>query len=194
MARRSQGKRVTPEILVWAVCALAEGFGIRAVVRVFEVDPTPVLAWLVEEVAEHAAAFSQYCLHDVRVTQVQLDELFALLSAVKRGEVSDAEAVERLSRSPHGVWTAINPVTKLLLTVDVGDRTLAMAQRVAHQIVQVLAYDCVARFLTDGFKECATALLTHCDQWVQPPHAARPPAPHRSPGSCRCRSCSIRRW
>ncbi len=161
------GKRVSPDMLVWAIGALAEGLGIRAVARVFEVDPHTVLAWLVE-VADHATAFSQYFLHDVRVTQVQLDELFALLSAVKTGEVSEAEAVERLSRSPHWVWAAIDPVTKLLLTVDVGDRTLAMAQRVVHQVVQVLAPDCVPLFLTDGFKEYATALLTHDGQWVQP--------------------------
>jgi hypothetical protein len=120
------GKRVESQKLVWVVGALAEGLGIRAVARVFEVDPNTVLAWLVE-VADHAAAFSRYFLYDVRVTQVQLDELFALLSAVKAGEVSDTEAIQRLSRSPHWVWAAIDPVTKLLLTVDVGDRTLAMA-------------------------------------------------------------------
>jgi IS1 family transposase len=162
------GKRVAPEKLVWAVGALAEGLGIRAVARVFEVDPNTVLAWLVE-VAEHAAAFSQYFLHDVQVTQVQLDELFALLSAVKAGEVSEAEALQRLSRSPHWVWGAIDPVTKLLLTIEVGERTLAMAQRVVHQVVQVLAPGCVPLFLTDGFKEYTTALLTHFGQWVQPP-------------------------
>jgi len=158
---------VAPERLVWAVGALAEGLGIRAVARVFEVDPNTVLQWLVE-VAEHAAAFSRYFLHDVRVTQVQLDELFALLSAVKDGEVSEAEAIQRLSRSPHWVWGALDPVTKLLLTIDVGDRTLAMAQRVVHQVVQVLAPGCVPLFLTDGFKEYTTALLTHFGQWVQP--------------------------
>jgi hypothetical protein len=141
------GKHVVPEQLVWAVGALAEGLGIRAVARVFEVDPNTVLAWLVE-VAEHAAAFSHYVLHDVWVTQVQLDELFALLSAVKTGEVNDAEAIQRLSRSPRWVWGAIDPVTKLLLLIDVGDRTLAMAQRVVHQVVQVLAPGCVPLFLT----------------------------------------------
>ena len=154
------GTRVAPDLLVWAVGALAEGLGMRAVARVFEVDPNTVLAWLVE-VAEHAAAFSQYFLHDVRVTQVQLDELFALLSAVKTGEVNEAEAITRLSRSPHWVWAAIDPVTKLLLTIEVGDRTLAMAQRVVHQVVQVLAPGCVPLFFTDGFKEYTTALLTH---------------------------------
>src|SRR3989454_718258 len=171
------GTRVAPEKLVWAVGALAEGLGIRAVARVFEVDPNTVLAWLVE-VADHAVAFSQYFLHDVRVTQVQLDELFTLLSAVKTGEVSEAEAVERLSRSPHWVWAAIDPVTTLLLTVDVGDRTLAMAQRVVHQVVQVLAPACVPLCLTDGFKAYATALLAHFGQWVQlPRRQATGPAP-----------------
>jgi len=171
------GKRVAPEKLVWAVGTLAEGLGIRAVARVFEVDPNTVLAWLVE-VAEHAAAFSQYFLHDVRVTQVQLDELFALLSAVKTGEVSEAVAIARLSRSPHWVWAAIDPVTKLLLTIDVGDRTLAMAQRVVHQVAQVLAPGWVPLFLTDGFKEYTTALLTHYGQWVQPARQrAQGPAP-----------------
>src|SRR5499426_815161 len=161
------GKHVAIDTLVWAVGALAEGLGIRAVARVFGVDPNTVLAWLVE-VAEHATAFSQYFLHDVHVTQVQLDELFALLSAVKAGEVSDAEAIQRLSRSPHWVWGAIDPVAKLLLTIDVGDRTLAMAQRVVHQVVQVVAPGCVPLFLTDGFKDYLTALLTHYGQWVQP--------------------------
>jgi IS1 family transposase len=171
------GKRVAPDLLVWAVGALAEGLGIRAVARVFEVDPNTVLQWLVE-VADHATAFSRYFLHDVRVTQVQLDELFALLSAVKAGEVSEAEAIQRLSRSPQWVWTAIDPVTKLLLTSNVGDRTLAMAQRVVHQVVQVLAPGCVPLFLTDGFKEYATALLTHFGHWVQlPRRQATGPAP-----------------
>src|SRR4029450_3473919 len=110
------GKRVALDVLVWAVGALAEGLGIRAVARVFEVDPNTILAWLLD-VAEHATAFSQYFLHDVRVNQVQLDELFALLSAVKAGEVTESEAITRLSRSPHWVWTAMDPVTKLLLAI-----------------------------------------------------------------------------
>jgi IS1 family transposase len=171
------GKRVAPDLLVWAVGALVEGLGIRAVARVFEVDPNTVLQWLVEA-AEQLQAFSQYFLHDVRVTQVQLDALFALLRAVKDGEVSEAEALTRLSRSPHWVWVAIDPVTKLLLTIDIGDRTLAMAQRVVHQVVQVLAPGCVPLFLTDGFKEYTTALLTHFGQWVHLPRSqATGPAP-----------------
>jgi IS1 family transposase len=171
------GKRVPPEMLVWAVGALAEGLGIRAVARVFEVDPNTVLAWLVE-VADHLQAFSQYFLHDVHVNQVQLDELFALLSAVKDDEVTEAEAIPRLSRSPHWVWVAMDPESKLLLAIEVGERTLGMAQRMVHQVAQVLASDCAPLFLTDGFKEYTTALLTHFGQWVQlPRRQANGPAP-----------------
>ena len=162
---------------MWAVGALAEGLGIRAVARVFEVDPNTVLQWLVE-VAEQLQAFSQYFLHDVRVTQVQLDELFALLSAVRTGEVSEAEAIQCLSPSPHWVWTAIDPESKLLLVLDVGERTLAMAQCVVHQVAEVLAPGCMPLFLTDGFKEYTTALLTHYGHWVQPSRRqATGPAP-----------------
>ena len=77
--------------------------------------------------------------------------------------------LKRLSHSSHWMWVALDPVSKLLLTIDVGDRTLAVAQGVVHQVVQVLAPSCVPLFLTDGFKEYATALLTHFGQWVQPP-------------------------
>jgi IS1 family transposase len=144
---------------------------------VFEVDPNTVLQWLVEA-AEQLRAFSQHFLHDVRVQQVQLDELFALLSAVKDGKVSEAEAIECLERSPQWVWVAVDPESKLLLAIDVGDRTLAMAQCFVHQVTWILAPDCALLFLTDGFREYLTALLTHYGQWIQPPHRqAHGPAP-----------------
>ena len=111
----------------------------------------------------------QHFLYDVQVRQVQLDALFALLSAVKDGAVGEAEAIARLERSPQWVWVAVDPESKLLLAIDVGNRTLAMAQRVVHQVVQVLAPDCAPLFLTDGFREYMTALLTHYGHWVHPP-------------------------
>ena len=171
------GKQAAVELIVHVLACLAEGLGIRATARVFEVDPNTVLGWLVEA-AEQLKAFSHYFLCEVHVHQVQLDELYAVLSAVKDGELSEDEAIKRLSRSPQWVWVAIDPVSKLLLAIDVGQRTLAMAQRVVHQVVQVLAPGCVPLFLTDGFKEYTTALLTHYGQWVQPARRqATGPAP-----------------
>src|SRR5262249_25899488 len=98
-----QGKRTSVKLIVRVIACLAEGLGIRGTARVFEIDPHTVLGWL-GETAEHLQAFSAYFLHELHLTQVQLDELFARLSAVKTGEVSATEAVEHLSRSPHWVW------------------------------------------------------------------------------------------
>jgi IS1 family transposase len=171
------GKRTSVELIVRVLACLAEGLGIRGTARVFEVDPNTVLQWLMEA-ADQLRAFSRYFLHDVRVRQVQLDELFALLSAVKAGAVSEADAIERLERSPQWVWVAVDPESKLLLAIDVGDRTRAMAQRFVHHVAQVLAPDCAPLFLTDGFREYLTALLTHYGQWVQSPRRqVQGPAP-----------------
>jgi IS1 family transposase len=161
------GKRVSVDLIVHVIGCLAEGLGIRGTARVFEVDPNTVLHWLVEA-AEQLKAFTSYFLCEVHVQQLQLDELYAVLSAVKDGEMSEEEAIQRLSRSPHWVWTAIDSQSKLLLAIDIGPRTRAMAQCFVHQVVQVLAPGCVPLFLTDGFKEYATALLTHYGQWGQP--------------------------
>src|SRR5439155_25390389 len=161
------GKYASVDLIVRVIACLAEGLGIRGTARVFEVDANTVLQWLVEA-AEQLQAFARHVLHDVRVQQVQLDELFALLSAVKNGEVSEVEAIERLERSPQWVWVAVDPESKLLLALDVGDRTLALAQRFVHQVAHLLAPDCAPLFLPDGFKEYMTALLTHYGHWVQP--------------------------
>jgi hypothetical protein len=66
------------------------------------------------------------------------------------------------------VWTAMDPTSKLLVGVDVGSRTLAMAQRVVHQVTQVLAPDCVPLFFTDGLQDYTTALLPHFGHWMHP--------------------------
>ena len=69
----------------------------------------------------------------------------------------------------------MDPESKLLLTVDVGERTLAMAQWVVHHVAQMLAPGCMPLFLTDGFKEYLTALLTHFGHWVAPVHRQTKP-------------------
>jgi IS1 family transposase len=161
------GKQAAVEIIVRVLACLAEGLGIRATARVFEVAPHTVLQWLVEA-AEQLRAFSAYFLCNLHLEQLQLDEVYAVLRDCKAGAISDEEAIKRLERSPAWVWTAMDPTSKLLVVVEVGSRTLAMAQRVVHQVTQVLARDCVPLFLTDGLKDYGTALLTHFGHWTHP--------------------------
>jgi hypothetical protein len=54
---------------VWAIFALAEGLGIRAVARIFETDPNTILGWLVEA-AEHLETFTRYHLRDLHIEQM----------------------------------------------------------------------------------------------------------------------------
>jgi IS1 family transposase len=152
---------------VLVLACLAEGLRIRATARVFEIDANTVLHWLVEA-AEQLRAFSAYFLCHLHLEQLQLDELYAVLRVLKAGEISEDVAIMRLDRSPSWVWTAMDPRSKLLVVVDVGCRTLAMAQRVVHRVTEVLAPGCIPLFLTDGLKDYATALLTHFGQWRHP--------------------------
>jgi hypothetical protein len=153
-------KQASVELIVHVLACLAEGLGIRATARVFEVAPNTVLQWLVEA-AEHLRAFSAYFLCNLHLEQLQLDELYAVLRDLKAGAINDDEAIRRLERSPYWVWTAMDPMSKLLVVVEVGSRTLAMAQRVVHQVTEVLAPGSVPLFLTDGLKDYAPALLAH---------------------------------
>jgi hypothetical protein len=120
------------------------------------------------EAAEQLRAFAASFLCDLHLAQLQLDELYAVLRDCKAGAINDNEAITRLERSPSWVWTVMDPESKLLVVVDVGCRTLAMAQRVVHQVTGVLAPGCVPLFLTDGLKDYGTALLTHFGSWMHP--------------------------
>jgi hypothetical protein len=121
------------ELIVRVLACLAEGLGMRAAARVFAMEPNTVLQWLVEA-ANQFKAFSRYCLCEVHVRQVQLDELYAVLCDGTEGTLSAAEAIKRRERSPYWVWTAMDPESQRLV-IDVGTRTLAIAQCVVHQVV-----------------------------------------------------------
>jgi hypothetical protein len=93
------GKQVAVGLIVHVLACVAEGVGIRATARVFEVDPNTVLRWLVEA-AEQLTAFSAYFLCEIHVTQLQLDELYAVLRAVQNGDLHEEEAIQCFARSP----------------------------------------------------------------------------------------------
>jgi hypothetical protein len=162
-----QGQHASPDLIVWVIAGLAEGLGMRGTARVFGIDANTVLQGLVEA-AEQLQTFSHYFLRELPTQQMQRDALYAGLSAVRNGDRSEAEAVERLSRSPHWVWTAIVPESKLLLCVQVGERTLAMAQAVLHPIAGQVAPGGVPLFLSDGYAHYLTAIVSHVGCWVQP--------------------------
>jgi IS1 family transposase len=161
------GKRLSVELIVRVLACLAEGLGIRATARVFEVEPNTVLQWL-GEAAEQLQVFSRYFLCDVHVTQLQLDELYAVLRGLKEGQISEAQALKHLEPGRPWVWTAVDPVSKLLLAIAVGPRTVEMAQWVVHQVASVLAPGCVPAWFSDGFTGYLPAIVGHFGRWTQP--------------------------
>jgi hypothetical protein len=55
---------------------LAEGWQLHRIVRVFEVEPDTVQSYLVKAAAD-LEALSNYLIHDLPLSQVQVDELGA---------------------------------------------------------------------------------------------------------------------
>jgi IS1 family transposase/transposase-like protein len=165
-----KGSRVPAKTILWAISALCEGVGIRKVARICGVEPDVVLSWLVEA-SKHSEAVSRYMLHDLHLSRVQMDELYALLGGMKvvedEGEEEDKEGVQR-SRLHSWLWSGIDPESKLLLAVEVGDRTLDMAQRLVHWIAETLAPGVIPLFETDQLASYEKAILGHWGEWIEP--------------------------
>ncbi len=151
------GSSVPAEDIMRAIATLCEGMSPRKVARIFKVDKDTVYSWL-EEAAKHSEAVIGYMVHNLQLTQVQMDELYALLSEM-RGEGE--------KRGQCWVWTAMDSFSKLWLAVEVGDRSLGMAQRLVHGVVSVLAPGVVPMFLTDQLASYGKALLAHFGCWAE---------------------------
>jgi hypothetical protein len=78
------------------------------------------------------------------------------------------------------------PESTRRLAIEVGKRTLALAQRFVPHVAQVFAPDCAPLFLTNGWRASLPALLTHSGDWGQPPRRQeKGPPPRRAGGPCR---------
>jgi IS1 family transposase/transposase-like protein len=156
-------RKQVPAETIWRVLTvLAEGLGIRATARAFDLDPNTVLTWL-QQAAAHMDTVSHYLIHDLHLTQIQLDELWALLGQRDQDEPGPPQ------RGTRWVWAGVDPVSKLLLATVVGDRSLATAQLLIHAIAVLLAPGCIPLFSSDQWAPYATALLTHFGHWVPVP-------------------------
>ena len=162
-----KGSRVPVKTILWAITALCEGVGIRKVARICGVHPDEVLGWLVEA-SKHSEAVSRYLLHDLHVERVQMDELYVLLGGMKQVEEQAKKPDTKKKRLHSWLWSAIDPESKLLLAVEIGDRTLDVAQRLVHWVAQALAPGEVPLFETDQLVSYEKAILSHWGEWVEP--------------------------
>jgi IS1 family transposase/transposase-like protein len=166
------GKKHPAETIWRVLTSLAEGVGIRKTARIFDLDPNTVQEWL-RQAGVHTESVSHYLLHNLHLTQVQVDELWAHLG--KRDGEEKATA---------WVWVGVDAPTKLWLATIVGDRSQTCAQLLIHDIVALLTPGCMPLFTSDQWSAYGTALLTHFGQWVetQRQHTrGRPPKPRWLP-------------
>jgi len=169
-------KQYPAERIARAIAALAEGVGIRAVGRIFEVEPETVLSWLVEA-GYHLEAFNTYMTRHLEVKQVQLDELYGVIRAYQAGDLSQAEAIAKLDRKRRSIWlwTAMDPVSKFWLASEVGDRDARSAWKIVHKVATALKKGIAPLFITDGNRVYEQPILSHYGQWQEPQAGQRKP-------------------
>ena len=128
------------------MASLAEGQSIRATARIFGVDKDTVLFWL-RRAGQHSQQVSAYLIVNHKVKQIQLDELWTFV--VKKEK--NLSAWEKL-HSEYGdiwVWTAIDPVHKVVVAFHVGEHEEKDSDAFLQKVSAVLAEGCVPVLTSD---------------------------------------------
>ena len=72
------GSKASPDKIILALKVMSEGLGIQSTARALDVDANTVQDWL-KQGAENMEAISRYLIHELNLSQVQVDELWSLL-------------------------------------------------------------------------------------------------------------------
>jgi IS1 family transposase len=130
--------------------ALAYGLDHSAASVIFGYHPRTISRWLTRG-GHHSQALHRHFLHGLSLRYLQLDELRTRLR-------SRNQLIWR--------WTAVDPVTKLMPALYLGDRTQVSAHTFIHSVVQTLAAAGVPLFTSDGLNLYFYALTAHFGLWV----------------------------
>ncbi|HET9920600.1 MAG TPA: hypothetical protein VFQ30_12200 [Ktedonobacteraceae bacterium] len=132
------------------LAALAEGLDPSAAERVFGYRQATITTWLTRA-GEHAQTLHQCFFSNLQLPHLQLDEL--------RTRLRGATQILWL-------WSAIDPLTKILPVLQLGPRTQNMAHTVIHSLRRSLAPGCLPIFTSDGLNLYFYALTAHFGQWL----------------------------
>jgi IS1 family transposase len=87
----------------------------------------------------------------------------------------------RSTASACWVWLAMDPVSKIVPALHVGERTRTDAFALVHDLKQRLSPDCMPAITTDGLRSYFYAITAHFGTWFRPPrtdHCQPSPALH----------------
>jgi IS1 family transposase/transposase-like protein len=130
--------------------ALAEGLDQRAAGRVFGHGGHTLARWLHRSGA-HGARLHARHFRGLHLPHLQLDEL--------RIRLRDQARVLWL-------WLAVDPLTKVIPALQLGQRNQAAAHALVHTLGQTLASGCVPAVTSDGLTLYFSALTAHFGRWV----------------------------
>jgi IS1 family transposase len=156
---------------------LAEGASIRTVARNIECDKDTVCHWL-PRVGPHCLGLANYFFRDLHLTECQLDELWTFVYK-KEGQLT---AFEKLANrnGDTWIWTAFDPVSKLVPAWRIGKRRLRDAQQFIKTLKSRLDSH-IPFFTSDDLPHYTDALLVGYGVKVTPPRRfphRRPPSPY----------------
>jgi IS1 family transposase len=121
------------------------------------------LEWL-RRASEKAEEINQNLLREVKVTHVELDELWSfVLRKRSAGAQAHGESPEESSDGRQWVWVSFAPEFRLVLATYVGPRTFQSALKLIQMTALVVLG--VPVFFSDGFSSYLPALIEVYHQW-----------------------------
>lgn len=150
--------RTEEEKVIMALKMLLVRCELTAISFVLGVTEETVLLWL-ERAAMKADEINQHLLREVRVTQVQLDEMWNFIRRKASAEAVDG--VESSAAAEDGrqwVWLSFAPDERLILAAIVGPRVFETALLLIHLTAQVVCG--IPVFFSDGLSSYFPALLS----------------------------------
>lgn len=170
---------------------LAKGLGLRATSRVLEIKLDTLRRWLAMA-ALHCEQVSDMLLQELKLSQVQVDEVWTLVKKTPRSPWANDLKGPPLAPKGRGrslgstwAWGAFTPEFRLRLVSLVGNRNLYSARRLFQKIQRRLD-ESLPLFTSDSLQHYTEVLLELFGYWEKPKPTGmpdRPAKPRRLPFS-----------
>ena len=140
--------------IVLVLMLLAEGCDISVLVRCSGHCEATITRWL-ERMGKHSSLLHNRIFHHLLLSLVQMDELYC--------------RVRRTGKM--WLWLAIDPITKILPSLHLGNRKNDDAMALTHDLKLRLHPNAIPAFTTDGLRGYFYAITAHFGQWFRPERA-----------------------
>lgn len=146
------------EQVTMVLTAMAEGLSISSAARVFGHHPSTLSNWMARCGYHSARLHEQLLFQRLETGHVQLDELVTKVR-------NQAERVF--------VWTAVEAKSKLIIAISIGERTIANACLLIHQVSIALARGWLPVFASDGLNHYHYGITAHYGHYERPARARK---------------------